>query len=258
MTDIAAVLVPLCERPGDSALLLDYDGTLSPIVDEPRAARPLPGTSEVLTRLARRFGTVAVVSARPASFLLDVLGHPSGVEIAGLYGMETVSPGGVVQASRDAGVWRPVVSEVTRIAEEEAPGGAEVESKGLSVSLHWRRHPEIERWARSFADRETARTGLIAQPGKMALELRPPVRADKGRVVRRLAEGCAAVGYVGDDLGDLPAFEELAALASAGVAVARVAVVDAESPPQLAAAADLVVDGPEGVLALLRLLAHGC
>lgn len=258
MTDIPAVLVPLRERPGDAALLLDYDGTLAPIVDDPRAARPLPGTRDVLVRLARRFGIVAVVSARPAAFLLDVLGRPTGVHIAGLYGMETASPGGVVQPSHDAGVWRPVVSEVTRMAEDQAPEGAEVESKGLSVALHWRRHPETEGWARRFADRETARTGLIAQPGKMALELRPPVRADKGTVVRRLAEGYAAVGYVGDDLGDLPAFEELAALASAGVAVARVAVVDTESPPEVAAAADLVVEGPEGVLALLRLLAHGC
>jgi len=150
-----------------------------------------------------------------------------------------------------------VVREVTRMAEDEAPEGAEVETKVLSVALHWRRHPETEGWARRFADREAARTGLIVQPGKMALELRPQVQSDKGTAVRSLAEGYAAVGYAGDDLGDLPAFEELGTLASVGVAVARVAVVDAESPPEVAAAADLVVEGPEGVLALLRLLADG-
>jgi len=257
VTEIPVVLLPLWERPGDSALLLDYDGTLAPIVDDPRAATPLPGAPDVLVRLARRFGMVAVVSARPAAFLLDVLGHPTGVHIAGLYGMETASPGGVVQLSDDVGAWRPVVGEVIRMAEEQAPEGAEVESKGLSVALHWRRHPETEGWARRFADREAARTGLMVQPGKMALELRPQVQADKGTAVRGLAKGYVAVGYVGDDLGDLPAFEELATLASAGVAVARVAVVDAESPPEVAEAADLVVEGPEGVLALLRLLACG-
>ena len=74
-------------------------------------------------------------------------------------------------------------------------------------------------------------------------------------MIRRLASGHEAVGCFGDDLGDLPAFAALGDLARAGVAVARVAVVDADSPPEVAAAADLVVAGPTGALELLRLLA---
>lgn len=255
MHDVPAVLVPLWERPGHAALFLDYDGTLAPIVDDPTAARPLPDVPDVLARLAQRFELVAVVSGRPAAFLLDVLEHPAGVHVAGLYGMEMAQPGGMVRPTGEATAWRPVVAEVTRLAAKQAPKGAEVEPKGLTVTLHWRRHPETEGWARRFAGRETARTGLVVQPGRMALELRPPVDVDKGTVVRRLAGGHAAVGCFGDDLGDLPAFRALAELAAAGVAVARVAVVDAESPREVAAAADLVVDGPAGALALLRLLA---
>jgi trehalose 6-phosphate phosphatase len=253
--DVPAVLLPLRERPGDAALFLDYDGTLAPIVDDPTAARPLPGVPDVLDRLAGRFGLVAVVSGRPVAFLLDMLGKRSGVQVVGLYGMETARPGGDVRSSAAAAAWRPVVAEVTRQAVGEAPEGADVEAKGLTVTLHWRRSPETERWARRFAARETARTGLVPMPGRMALELRPPVHTDKGVVVRRMAAGRAAVGCFGDDLGDLPAFRALSELAARGVAVARVAVADAESPPEVAAAADMVVDGPAGALALLSLLA---
>jgi trehalose 6-phosphate phosphatase len=255
VTEVPAVLALLCERPKETALFLDYDGTLAPIVDDPAAARPLPGVPALLAHLAESFGLVAVVSGRPAAFLLDVLGQPAGVHLVGLYGMEVPRPDGVVSVSNEAAGWRPVVAEVTRLAGEQAPEGAEVEAKGLTVTLHWRRHPEAERWVRQFAERETARTGLLAQLGKMALELRPPVDADKGAVVRRLAVGHAAVACFGDDLGDLPAFRALTELAVTGVAVVRVAVVDAESPPEVAAAADLVVDGPAGALALLHLLA---
>ena len=87
----ADVLTPFVERPGRAALLLDFDGTLSPIVDVPGDARPLAGAGEVLAALARRFAVVAVVSGRPASFLEPLL--PAGVVISGLYGLETVRDG---------------------------------------------------------------------------------------------------------------------------------------------------------------------
>jgi trehalose 6-phosphate phosphatase len=76
-------------------------------------------------------------------------------------------------------------------------------------------------------------------------------------VVRRLGSGWAAVACFGDDLGDLPAFAALDDLAAGGVVVARVAVVDAESPPEVAAAADVVVAGPAGAVTLLRQLVDG-
>jgi trehalose 6-phosphate phosphatase len=255
VADLPPVLLPLRDRPQAAALFVDYDGTLAPIVDDPTGARPLDGVTELLARLARRFGLVAVVSGRPVAFLQAVLDRPAGVLLAGLYGMETATPGGAVEIRGGAEQWRPVVAEVTSLAEEEVPDGAEVEPKGLTVTLHWRRHPQAEGWARAFSERQTARTGLVVQAGRMALELRPPVADDKGSVVRAWAPGHAAAACFGDDLGDLPAFEALAELSGTGMAVARVAVVDAESPPEVAAAADLVVEGPEGAVALLTDLA---
>ena len=110
---------------------------------------------------------------------------------------------------------------------------------------------------RTNSAREEAGRGLRVYPGRMSLELRPPIDVDKGTVVRSLVEGMRAVAVFGDDLGDLPAFEAVAALAAGGVAVARVAVVDAESDERVAAGSDLVVEGPAGALALLEQLADG-
>lgn len=257
VTAFPTVMVPFLDRPDRSALFLDYDGTVAPIVDDPAAAAPLPGLPDLLVALGRRFGLVAVVSGRPVKFLADALARPPGVHLAGLYGMEQIGPDGDAAAGGPAESWRPVVADVTGRAQAEAPPGAEVEPKGLTVTLHWRRHPDAERWAVGFADREAASTGLVVQPGRMSVELRPPVDADKGTVVRQLAVGWAAAAFFGDDLGDLPAFRALDDLAAAGTAVARVAVVDGESPPEVAAAADLVVDGPAGAGVLLRQLLEG-
>ncbi|MGH9090406.1 MAG: trehalose-phosphatase [Acidimicrobiales bacterium] len=257
MPDLPAVLAPLGRRPGRAALFLDFDGTLAPIVPDPVTARPLPGVPGVLAALAARFALVAVVSGRPVAFLAEVLGRPAGVHLAGLYGMEVAGPGAEPRTTEAVAAWRPVVEDATVRAAAAAPAGVEIEAKGLTVTLHWRGRPEAEPWARRFAGDEAARTGLEAQPGRMALELRPPVAADKGTVVRDLAPGHDAAACFGDDLGDLPAFHALDELAAGGMAVARVAVVDPESPPEVAAAADLLVEGPARAVALLERLARG-
>lgn len=209
-----------------------------------------------LTQLARRYRMVAVVSGRPAAYLLDALAGAEGVVLCGLYGLEKAS-GGAVQALPEAERWRPVVDEVASAAGAEVPAGVYVERKGLALALHVRTAPEQAGWVEEWARRQAARTGLVAHPAKMAVELLPPVPSDKGSVVSSLAAGLDAVCYLGDDWGDLPAFDALARLAAAGVATLAVAVRSAESPPELLERADLVVDGPAGALALLRRLAAG-
>jgi trehalose 6-phosphate phosphatase len=129
-----------------------------------------------------------------------------------------------------------------------------VESKGLSLTLHYRGHPEIETTVHELAERQAARSGLSVRPARMSFELHPPIAADKGTAVRDLADGLAAVCFLGDDLGDLPAFAELQRLADEGVATVRVAVRSDEAPEELLDAADVVVDGPEGARDLLRQL----
>lgn len=255
MEGLPSVLAPLTLAPERAALFLDFDGTLAAIVADPEAARPLPAVPQLLADLARRFGLVAVVSGRPVAFLRRHLARASGVRLLGLYGLEWVTEGGAVVAHEDAGRWRPVLAAAAERARAGAPSGVRIEPKGLTVTLHWRGAPDAETWVRAFCDAEGQRGGLAVREARLSLELTPPLPVDKGTVLRSLAAGFAAVACFGDDLGDLAAFAVLDELAAAGVAVARVAVIDAESPAEVAEAADVVVEGPEGAVALLgRLL----
>jgi trehalose 6-phosphate phosphatase len=237
-----------------SAVLMDFDGTLAHIVSDPARAEPLSGGVEVLAALASRFGVVGVVSGRPAEFLLRHLsGAGPAVKLVGVYGCEWVEEG-VVRRAPEVEPWIEPVRHFLAAAGAEAPEGLGIEDKGVSVTLHWRGVPETEGWASSFAATWAARTGLVLQPGRMAIELRPPVELDKGLVVERLAQGCRAVCYLGDDTGDLVAFEALDRLAAKGAEAVRVAVADEESPPELSASADLVLRGPAEALEVLRAL----
>jgi trehalose 6-phosphate phosphatase len=251
---LSDVLAPFVERPRRAALLLDFDGTLAPIVDVPAEARPLAGAGEVLALLVARFAVVAVVSGRPASFLEPLL--PAGVVITGIYGLETVRDG-VRSDHEGAGAWREAVADAARRARENGPVGMAVEPKGLSLTLHYREHPGLGPAVREWAAAEAQRSGLVMRRARMSFELHPPVAVDKGTAVQSLVTGVEAVCYVGDDRGDLPAFDTLDRLEARGMDVVRVAVASAEAPGDLIDRADLVLDGPHAVLDLLRHLASG-
>ncbi|HUP70022.1 MAG TPA: trehalose-phosphatase [Acidimicrobiales bacterium] len=255
-----ALLAPLLASRATSGILTDFDGTLAPIVGDPAAAEPLAGAVEVLHGLARLYARVAVVSGRPARFLSEHLeladgNRRSGLLATGLYGLETAE-GDQVTSHPEAGQWRPVAAAIADLAEAEAPPGVFVERKGLSVTLHYRRNPTAEVWCRRWAVDQAQRTGLVLHPARMSEELRPPIPVDKGTVVAGLAAGLDAVCFLGDDLGDLPAFASLKALEESqdGFTAVVVAVRSTESPPELLDQADLVVDGPSGALSLLRTL----
>jgi trehalose 6-phosphate phosphatase len=245
-------LRPWLEDPHSAGVFLDFDGTLAPIVDDFDQAEAYPGTARRLARMASRFALVAVVSGRPVAYLLSRLAGAGATELVGLYGMERTEAGtGTINVSAAALSWRPALAAAAEEAEAAAPRGVVVERKGLATTLHYRHAPDQAGWADEFAAGQVGRRGLAAHPGKMSVELRPPVATDKGTVVAELAAGLGAVCFVGDDVGDLPAFSELARLRTAGVATLAVAVEAGETPRQLVAAADLTVDGPAGVAILL-------
>lgn len=244
-------LRPWLVDPHQAAILLDFDGTLAPIVTDPAAARPLAGATAALGALTRCYRLVAVVSGRPAAFLAEHLAV-GGLARWGSHGLERVVGAERVEVAPEAERWRRAVSAVVGRAAASAPTGVGVEDKGVSVTLHVRAAPEHQGWARAFAEREAAATGLVVHDARMSVELRPPLDIDKGTVVRRLVAeaGVDRACFVGDDRGDLSAFRALDATPTA----LRVAVRSDESPAELLDAADLVVDGPPGVLELLRAL----
>ncbi len=250
---LATLLAPLVADPTRSAVCTDFDGTLAPIVAEAAAARPVPGVTDVLGELAARYAVVAVLSGRPVGFIAPLVAP--GVTVSGLYGLESLVDGEVVDHP-EAHDWRSVVADVATAAERDAPGGVQVERKGLSLTLHFRAAPGCGNAVREWAERAALESGLEVRLAKMSIELHPPIAADKGTALRALVEGLDAVCFLGDDVGDLPAFATLATLAANGVAVAGIAVAGPEAPPEVLAAADAVVDGPEGALEVLRLLAR--
>ena len=246
---LAAAAARLTARAAEVAVCLDFDGTIAPIVEDPEAARPLPGIVELLGPLADRYAALALVSGRPATYLASHAAAP-GVRYLGLYGLEEIVEGRV-QVDPRLEAARPAVAAAAQdLAGDPAvtASGAHLEDKRYAVAVHTRRVADPDRWAGPI-DQATARVaaghGLEVVPGRMVWELRPRVHSDKGDAVRRLAgeSGARRLVVVGDDRGDLPAF---AVAAEQGDGL-RVAVRSAEAPAELLAAADLTLDGPEGV-----------
>ena len=258
--DAARVLAPLLDDQSTTGVFSDFDGTLAPIVDHPEDARPSPGVTDALRRLAQTVGVVGVISGRPAAFLAEHLGN-TGVSLWGLYGLEHVERDGEgrphVVSLPAAEEWRAVVDDVAAKARDELGPELGVERKPLALTIHYRRSPDLHERARVWAERTAAKTGLALDEARMSYELRPPVPHGKGVVLEQAAAGQRAACFLGDDRGDLGAFDALDRLAARGVAVVRIAVRSDEAPPELLDRADLVVEGPPAVLEILDRLAQG-
>ena len=234
------------------ALFCDFDGTLSPIVADPAAARPALGAVAALATLAARCPVVAVVTGRPAAFVGDVF--PAPIRIAASYGLQQRVYGVWVEAA-EASHWRPVVGAAAAEAALALANPVVVEAKGLSLTLHFRGAPHLQREVEAWAQAAAVRFGLDARSAKRSIELHPPVGIDKGSVVQRWATGADTVVYVGDDHGDVAAFETLARLRHSGLLTAAIAVGGDETPAELTALADVVLAGPDQVVAYLVSLA---
>lgn len=249
------LVIALSRDPANTGIFSDFDGTLARIVDDPARAVPVPGAVEVLGALAKSYARVGVISGRPASFLLDRLDGPGRQDLflSGLYGMETVQRGLVV-ATDEAAPWEPVVADLAARASRDLETGLHVENKGLSVTIHYRTAPDRAETARNYAEAAAASTGLVVHEARLSYELAPPVASSKGTVLAAAARGLSSACFIGDDRGDLAAFDALDDLAAGGAATFRIAVDSAEAPPELLRRANLVVEGPQAVVALLTRL----
>jgi trehalose 6-phosphate phosphatase len=252
---VPAPLLPLAARPNEAAVLVDFDGSISAIVDDPAAARVLPPARDALARLIGVVATVAVVSGRPVEFLAQAIDVP-GLTLVGQYGLERMVDGKAVVDPR-AEPYLDAVASAADEVEHELPDLHVERKAGIAVTVHWRTAPERETRAVEVVDRIARHHGLAVYPTKMAREVRPPVPADKGTAVEALVDGAANACFAGDDRGDLDAFAALARLEAAGRLehAVRIAVGSAEAPPELIAQAELVVDGPAGLVSVLEELA---
>lgn len=234
-------LARLADEPAATALFLDVDGVLAPIVDRPADARVPDATRTELRRLAGRYGLVAAVTGRPSAEARSIVGVES-VRYAGEHGLE-LEPA--------AAAWVAAIDEFAGTVDWPE---TDTERKPFSLVFHFRQAVDRDaarRRLEAVAETAAAR-GLRPRFGRMVLEVLPPVDASKGTAVRALLaeSGLRRALYAGDDTTDLDAF---AALAGLDLAV-RVAVASAEAPRGLAERADLVVESPEAFTQLLRRL----
>ncbi|WP_432166024.1 trehalose-phosphatase [Streptomyces sp. bgisy031] len=255
----------LLSDPARAVIALDFDGTLAPIVPDPEQARAHPGAVGALAALAPQVASVAVITGRPAGVAVRHGGF------AGVPGLEHLVVLGHYGAERwDAvtgAVHAPAVHPGVAAVRAELPGvlesvgawrGTWIEEKGRAVAVHTRRAADPQaafEALRAPLSELAARHGLIVEPGRLVLELRPP-GMDKGAALSAYARevGATSVLYGGDDLGDLPAFAAVDELRKDGVPGLLVCSGSSEVT-ELAERADVVVDGPEGVVGLLSGLA---
>jgi trehalose 6-phosphate phosphatase len=261
---LADVLAPLRADPSRAAVLLDIDGTLAPIVRHADDAHVPEPTRLPLIAIARRYGLVACVSGRRAATARRIVSLGS-ITYVGNHGTEILR-GGATEPDIDPAV-APWADRVQAFAAAELRGEAlhrlrvRGEDKYVIYAFHWRGAPDEE--AAEAAVRAVAAraedAGLATHWGRKVLEVRPAVELHKGKGIDHLlSESDVSVAlYAGDDRTDLDAFAALRAAVADGRldAALCVGVRSDETPPELSEAADLLVDGPLGVRALLELLA---
>ena len=261
---VEALLAPLRDDPGASAVLCDIDGTLAPIVLDPEEATVPEETRAVLRDLARRYALVACITGRRALDARWIVGIEE-IAYSGNHGLELLKPGAeepelapaVADAARRA---REFVLELD--ADDVSAAQLRLEGKGPIQALHWREAAD-QQAAQSAATRiagQAEAAGLVPHWGRKVLEIRPVSGIDKGTAVASLLdEAPVELGmFGGDDRGDLDAFAALRARADGGRLrhAACIGVASDEAPAELGERADAVVDGPSGFLEVLRALAR--
>ena len=245
---------------------LDFDGVLAPIVDDPASATIHPDGPRTLVALARQVRGVAVITGRPARQAialgnLDEVGqelaeHDRALHLMGQYGNERWS-------SVDRRVISPrppkglssFMADLPDLLRRHDAADAFIEEKGLAVAVHTRRLPDpvgaFERLLPALT-KAAERYDLGVEPGRMVVEVRAP-GMHKGQALRTVLGELDGHGvmFAGDDLGDVEAFRAVTVLREEGTPGLLVCS-GSEEQKALVDLSDIVVDGPDGVLAFFR------
>lgn len=261
-------LAALLARPEKAVIALDFDGTLADIVPDPEQARAHPGAVEALAALAPRVASVAVITGRPAGVAVRYGGFAG---VAGLDHLVVLGHYGAERWDAVSGtVHAPAPHPGVTAVRAELPGvldrfdswhGTWIEEKGQALAVHTRRAADPQAAfdaLRGPLGELAARHGLIVEPGRLVLELRPP-GMDKGVALTEYVRetGAESVLYAGDDLGDLAAYAAVEKLRTGSPGVAGLLICSGSAEvPELAERADLLVPGPGAVVELLSALAQ--
>jgi trehalose 6-phosphate phosphatase len=265
---LAEALEPLRADPAHSAVLLDIDGTLAPIVRHAADAHVPEASRTLLIEISRRYGLVGCVSGRRAATARQIVSIGS-IAYVGNHGGELLRPGATrPELDPDMSAWSERVRAFAARSYTSELQRARVrsEDKDAIAAFHWRGAPDEEVAAtlvREIAGR-AEQEGFVVHWGRKVLEVRPPVALDKGLGLTALLQRAAAdegteIGaalYAGDDTTDIDAFRALRTLVETGTLrrAVCVAIGSEETPPELSEGADIVIDGQDGVRGLLEAL----
>jgi trehalose 6-phosphate phosphatase len=244
-----------------AGLLTDFDGTLSPIVHDPFMAGLVDGADGALAALAERLAVVAIVTGRMPLDARRLVGVP-GVLIVGNHGTEWLDPG-ADEPSVAPGADRIGSAVEAALARVPAMPGVRTDHKGVSASVHYRQaaDPEAARTAILGALGDLEPLGLRIGEGRMIVEIRAAALGDKGTAARELVDRFDLRGalVMGDDVTDLDMFTAIAELRDDGrvrAAIVAVGGPDHEVPPEVTAAADVVLATPADAAELLDRLSR--
>jgi trehalose 6-phosphate phosphatase len=259
---LVEALEPIRADPDRSAVLLDIDGTLAPIVRHAADAHVPEATRTLLIEIAKRYRVVGCVSGRRATTARQIVAIGT-IAYVGNHGGELLRPGATrPEVDPDVAAWTPRVRAFAAgaLTSEHHRLRVRSEDKDSIAAFHWRGAPDEEAAAAAVAKiaQLAEQDGFDVHWGRKVLEVRPPVRMDKGLGIASLLRGVpvTAALYVGDDTTDLDAFRGLRTLVGSGMLATAVcvAVESDEAPAELAQEADLKVNGTGGVRELLEAL----
>ena len=247
LDSIAAVLTP-----SPVGLITDVDGTISPIAPAPQQARVSPLCRRYLTLLCQQLALVAVISGRPAAEVKKMI-NIGGMVYIGNHGLEQLI-GDHLELTQDA---RSYLTVVKSAVEELSPllsiEGIIVENKGITATIHYRGCPDpklAEKHVLAAVQNSPQARKLQVMPGRMAINLLPPVTVNKGTATLNLIQEYHLHGgiYLGDDVTDIEAFRVIRAaprdLDFQGLAIG---ITSEETPETLTEEADFTLKGVSDV-----------
>ena len=261
---LVEALEPIRSEPARSAVLLDIDGTLAPIVRHADDAHVPEATRAVLIEVSRRYGGRRAASAAAVPRRRRPIVAIGTIAYVGNHGGELLRPGSTrAEVDPELAAWTDRVREFAARADTAEHQRLRVrsEDKDAIAAFHWRGAPDeeaAEEAVRTIAER-AEQEGSAVHWGRKVLEVRPPVELDKGLGIAALVRGAdVSAARLRGRRHDRPRRVPRAARARRPRASSRralcVAVRSDETPPELAREADLTVDGPAGVRGLLEAL----
>jgi trehalose 6-phosphate phosphatase len=185
----------------DVLLAFDYDGTLSPIVDEPDQAKMRPETRELLWRVSRLYPLIVITGrAQP-----DALMRLRGVGVREVIGNHGIEPSHASNRHvEEVQGWRPAIEACVASLE-----GVHLEDKIFTVALHYRQSPHKEHARATLLKMAAGLRNARIVGGKQVVNIVPNDAPHKGTALLRERERlhCDTAIYVGDDETDEDVFK---------------------------------------------------